>query len=192
MDNNKAYFKDIFDKKSRDRDSDIGKIKLPWNNQIIDIIIQHDVVTYYRPIIDHIAADITSRIGLEGDYFTQQDLDDYIEKVEEYSIHEQWYYNTKKIILMDLYKELTLILPEELLKHIKCYDYWNYIYSDIYTLNYNPDKQRYSIQKFNIKQPIDRRFYYWNTDKTFDIQYYDNRKDARNKFIQLIKEEYIM
>lgn len=81
----KTYFKDKYNKRPVHYDCTISKIKLAWNDEIIDIFCDSNGPdNRYRPVVNGEYADEICNIYLKGEYFTKEDLDEYIKKAKNY------------------------------------------------------------------------------------------------------------
>lgn len=179
-----ARFSDIFNNKPFHYECTIGQIKLPWNNQVIDIFANYDVRTHYRPVVDNIYADENSGIWLEGEGFTEQDLAEYLKKVEAYKAHQEWAKSEKERVLSEVYESIKEKVPQNL--DIHALEEWYLVYCGEYALNYIPDTKEFYINKYNANQPIDKIYWWWNKDKEFTPIKSSDREEIISQFISLI------
>lgn len=182
-----ANFSDIYNVRPFHYECTIGQIKLPWNNQVIDIFANYNVETYYRPVVDGVYADEGSGIWLAGKGFSEQDLLDYLKKVEEYKAHQEWVHNEIERVLSEVYKIIKENVSQTL--DIHALEKWNLVYCDEYVLSYNPDKKEFYINKYNSNQPIDKMYYWWNKDKEFTSIESSDQEEIIHQFIALIGQK---
>lgn len=183
-----ARYSNIFNTKPFHYDCTIGQIKLPWNNQVIDIFTNYDVRTHYRPVVDGIYADENSGIGLEGDGFTEQDLVEYLKKVKAYKAHQEWVQSEKERVLSEVYEVIKEKVPQN--SDIHALEEWYFVYCGVYALGYIPDTKEFYINKYTANQPIDKIYWWWNKDKEFTpIQSFD-RDEIISQFISLIGKNW--
>lgn len=191
MENNKVYFKDIYNKRPVHYDCIIGKIKLVWNDEVIDIFRDSNgPKPEYRPVVNGEYAEEMWGIFLSGDFFTKEDLDEYIKKVKNYKEEKEKRQQAMKKALIELKNIIDSKIDSSIKDKLSCMEYWYFISSDSYALGYDVKNNVYTINKFHPNQPIDKRFYYWNHDDEFKEVESDNKNEIIDKFIELISEEY--
>lgn len=187
----RVYFKDIYNKRPVHYDCTIGTIKLAWDNTEIDIFSDSNGPEYhYRPVIDGEYAKETWEIYLSGEFFTKEDLDEYIKKVKNYKEELERNHREQEKVLTEIKTIIDSKVNSNIKDRIYCLYYWYYVFSNSYTLGYDPIDKIFEINKFHPNQPIDRRFYFWNHDDEFKTIKSDNRDEIIDKFIELVTEEY--
>ena len=179
-----AYFKDIYNIRPFCYECTIGQIKLPWNNQVIDIFTNYNVKPYYRPVVDGVYAEDGSGIWLTGNGFSEQDLAEYLKKVEAYKAHQEWKHNEIERVLSEVYEVIKEKVPQN--SDIHALEEWYLVYCGEYALSYSPDKKEFYIKKYNSNQPIDKIYYWWNKDKEFTPIISSDREEIISQFINLI------
>lgn len=186
MENNQliAHFSDIYNIRPCHYDCTIGQIKLPWNDQVIDIFTDHNVEIYYRPVVDEICANELSGIHLKGKGFSEQDLEEYIKNVKAYEAHREWVQGEQERVLVEVYKVIKEKVPQNL--DIHALDMWRLVYCGEYVLNYDPDKKEFYIDKYKPGQPIDRMYWWWNKDEEFTSIQSSNQEEIISQFVNLI------
>lgn len=182
-----AHFSDIYNVRPFHYECTIGQIKLPWNKQVIDIFTNHDVETYYRPVVDGVYAEEGYGIWLTGKGFSEQDLSDYLKKVEEYKAHQECVHDEIVRVLSEVYEVIKEKVPQALDVHALEEQYL--VYCDEYALSYSPDKKEFYINKYNSNQPIDKMYYWWNKDKEFISIESSNQEEIISQFITLIEQK---
>ena len=189
MEDNKliARYSDIFNVRPFHYECTIGQIKLPWNNQVIDIFVDHNVETCYRPVVDKVYAEEGSGIYLTGDGFSESNLAEYLKKVEEYKAHQEWAKSEKERILSEVYETIKEKVPQN--SDIHALEAWNYVYCGEYALGYIPDTKEFFINKYNSNQPIDKMYYWWNKNKEFTSIKYSDQEEIISQIVTLIGQK---
>ena len=187
----KAFFKDMYGERPFHYDCVLGKIELPWNGKVIDIFRDtNGPEPRYRPVVDGIYAQETYHISLSGDSFTEEDLNGYLKRVKDRETEIKRQQNEEERVLTEAMNIISSKVDPEFFEKLYCLEYWYYIHSEAHVLGYDVEKSMYYIAKFHPNQPIDRRFYFWNRDKDFEMIKSSDRDEIVDKFIELVTEEF--
>ncbi len=184
-----AYFRDIYNIRPWHYDCVLGQIKLPWNRQVVDIFINYNVKNCYRPVIDGLYAEEGSGIYLCGDSFSEQDLTEYIERIQKYKQYTEQIQNEKRHVLLEVYNLIQEKTHPSLLPFIKVLDGWILIYFGEYALEYDPETKIFSINKYYVKEPIERRYWWWNKDKDFTAIESASKEEISSRFVTIVKHD---
>lgn len=186
----KAYFKDIYDKKPFCYERIIGKIKLPWNDEVLDIFICAGPITVYIPVVDGLYDDAIWFGEDKYNGFTEEDLNKYVERIKNKKRQDEIDQQERIKSLEEATQMLKAVAPKEVLDKIHFMEAgWYIIFSETYELRYVAKMHHYAISKYKIEQPYEKRFYWWNVDKSFESITAEDTATAINKFIELVAKE---
>ena len=190
MENKTAYFKDIFAIKPFHYDCTLGKLVLPWNNQVIDIFKDDNgPQPVYRPVVDGVYAEESSYIYMEGESFTKNDLDEYLHRVQEYNKQKKLAQQKRAFMLYEVSGVIKKKLQSSMIPLVKVLDGWALVHSGSYAILYDTNTNKYQILRFNSEEPIERRYYWWNRDESFEPITSEDRNEIADEFVKLVKQE---
>ena len=186
----KAYFKDIYDKKPFCYERTIGKIKLPWNDEVLDIFTDAGPITVYIPVVDGLYDDDIWFGADRYDGFTEEDFNKYVERLKNKKRQDELYHQERIKNLEEATQMIKAVAPKDVLDKLHFMEAgWYTIFSETYDLRYVAKMHQYEICKYNIEQPYEKRFYWWNVDKSFEKVTAEDTATAIDKFIELVAKE---
>ncbi len=123
-------------------------------------------------------------IKIRYDAENNQDLTEYLKKVEENKAHQKWELNEKKRVLTEVYEIIKEKVPQTL--DIGALEKWYLVYCGNYTLEYNPDKKEFCIRKYHSNQPVGKVYLWQNVAEDFTPIISSDREEIISQFINII------